>query len=99
MSSLLNAKEQFLIEICPKPIPFNRYNNISIEDYDKQNISSSPIYKGYHLYNKCSESPNIPNFPFGGNTPPDTNYIKLIYLNYIANKSLEKKLYKLDRED
>ena len=94
MSSTLNVREQFFAEITPKAIPFKKYNTIAIEDYN--NISTSPTFKGYNLYNKCSESPNIPNFPLGGNTPPDTNYIKHIYLNYIANKSLEKNLYKLD---
>ena len=97
MSSTLRVKEQFLIEIRPIPIPLKNYNNVTIEDYN--NISSSSAYKGYNLYNKCSESPNIPNIPIGGNTPPDTNYIKLIYLNYLANKSLEKNLYKLDKEN
>ena len=97
MSSTLSVKEQFFTEIRPIPIPFKNYDNISIEDYSTKNLSKSPIYKGYNIYNKCSESPNIPNIPMGGNTPPDTNYIKLIYLNYIANKSLEKNLYSLDK--
>ena len=97
MSSTLSIKEQFISGIHSIPIPLKNYNNLSIEDYNSKNLSISPAYKGYNLYKKCSESPNIPNIPMGGNTPPDSNYIKLIYLNYIANKSLEKKLYKLDK--
>ena len=95
MSSTIRVNDKFFLEIRPIPIPLKNYNNIAIEDYDIKKISKTG-YKGYDLYNKCSESPNIPTIPLGGNTPPDTSYIKLIYLNYLASKSLEKNLYKLN---
>ena len=90
MSSTLKIRENIYVKIAPKPIGLDNYYNINIEDYTNPKISQSG-YKGFDISKKCSESPNIPNFP-GGNTPPDTSYIKLIYLNYLANKSLENKI-------
>lgn len=44
---------------------------------------------------KLSESSNFPNFP-AGTTPPDDSYMRLIYLNYLANKSIVNSVEKLD---
>lgn len=89
MSSTLIINKQLFPKINSISIPFNNYNSIDIDNYNATDVSPN-AFKGYNLHQKCSESPNIPNCPFGGNTPPDTNYIKLIYLNYLANTSLKK---------
>lgn len=39
---------------------------------------------------RCSESSNFPIFP-ADKTPPNENYMKDIYLNYIANNQLKTK--------
>jgi hypothetical protein len=44
---------------------------------------------------KYSESSNFPNFP-PGTTPPDDSFMKLVYLNYIANKSIVNSVEKLN---
>lgn len=41
----------------------------------------------YNYHCKCSESFNFPNKPF--DNPPDEQYIKDMYLNYIADNHLK----------
>ena len=43
-----------------------------------------------NINHTLSESPNFPEFP-NGNSPPNIDYIRLIYLNYLANNSLTSK--------
>jgi hypothetical protein len=72
------------------------YNKIE-SDYDdtfsKLSDNFSPK-KETNIYKKCSECPDIPDFP-SGNTPPDSLYFRSVYLNLVANRSLDKDLNKL----
>ena len=80
----------------------SNYTNFQINT-DKKISTSIPISKSnsapttpqQDIHQDYSQEPDMPNFPIG-NTPPDTNYLQLIYLNYLANKSLNKKIHKLN---
>ena len=41
----------------------------------------------YIISEKSSSSPHFPNFP-PNNTPPDINYLRRIYLNYLSKTNL-----------
>ena len=85
------------IDICStsKNSPLNNsdysYNEFdcSIPKYGslEEKKSDIPIY---NYRERCSESSNFPIFP-ADKTPPNENYMKDIYLNYIANNHLKTK--------
>ena len=62
---------------------YDSYENCYYLDEDK------PIFRNV-VKNKCSECPDIPNFP-PMNTPPDDS-TKLAYMNIFAHRSLDKGL-------
>ena len=82
----------------PIPIPekivkktieiYDEYDN-SVPKYGSLESSPPSILhsKRENLYNKCSESSNIPNNPFGS-SPPDKRYMTSVYLNMVANNNL-----------
>ena len=66
---------------------YTQYRDFNIDsniDSNKQPIESKFSKKQDEKY---SESSNFPNFP-PGTTPPDDSFMRLVYLNYIANKSI-----------
>jgi hypothetical protein len=69
---------------------YDEYDN-SIPKYGSAETSSAPILsiKKQSLYNKCSESSDFPNQPFG-KSPPDKRYMTSIYLNMVANNNLRR---------
>ena len=84
------------ISLLSKLIKEDDYKLEKYVDYDNEyhleedNIIINNINQ---VENKCSECPNIPNFP-PMNTPPDS-YTKLAYLNIIAHRSLGNDLNNL----
>ena len=60
--------------------------------YSKQNIHDNEKIDNKRF--KYSEGPMIPNFP-SGTSPPCNTSLKLVYLNIIARKSLDKDLNNL----
>lgn len=84
------------------PIPVSKYNDFSIiNQYRKFNITDinetidSKFNKSDKADEKLSESSNFPNFP-PGTTPPDDQFMRLVYLNYLANKSIVNSIDKFD---
>ena len=80
---------------CQKtlPLPIKNFTQ-SLEMYSQYrdfNIDTNkqPIESKFNKTQdeKYSESSNFPNFP-PGTTPPDDSFMRLIYLNYLANKSI-----------
>ena len=74
---------------CNSPI-HNSEKSYKAFDYQIPKYGSLEEQKPEHLYNyqcKCSEASNFPKKPFG--SPPDGQYIKDMYLNYIADKQLK----------
>jgi hypothetical protein len=88
MSSFRYKSKSTPISLKIKPNNLlNEYNKLSITS-DKYIDDSKFINIKPTVY---SESSNFPNFP-PGTTPPDDNILRLIYLNYVASRTLEKKL-------
>ena len=84
------------------PIPVSKYNNFSlINQYRNFNISdiNETIDSKFNMQDKSneklSESSNFPNFP-PGTTPPDDQFMRLVYLNNLANKSIVNSIEKFD---
>lgn len=78
---------QFNIEIhdC---IDYNDYQfEYENDSMFKNNTDNNENIKNNNL--KCSETFDIPNFPIG-NTPPKSDNLKLVYLNLLATKYLNK---------
>tara|TARA_B100000925_G_scaffold239166_1_gene188241 strand:- start:1136 stop:1486 length:351 start_codon:yes stop_codon:yes gene_type:complete len=92
------------IKLCSSPIDIGStsknsplhntdysYNTFdcSIPSYGslEEKKSDIPIY---NYRERCSESSNFPIFP-ADKTPPNENYMKDIYLNYIADNQLKTK--------
>jgi hypothetical protein len=46
----------------------------------------------------CSESSNFPNIPFGS-TPPDTNRIRELYMQYMSHIQLKNNLEEVENFD
>ena len=63
---------------------YTQYRNFNIVETNKQPIESKYTKTKDEKY---SESSNFPNFP-PGTTPPDDSFMRLVYLNYLANKSI-----------
>ena len=100
-NGLNNSKSTFKYSM-PIPIPVSKKLVVdTLEIYDKydnsipkygsaeQNSNSILSQKKNNLYNKCSESSNFPNQPFG-KSPPDKRYMTSIYLNMVANNNLRR---------
>ena len=100
-NGLNNSKSTFKYSM-PIPIPVSKkLVDDTLEKYDKydnsipkygsaeQNSTSILSQKKNSLYNKCSESSNFPNQPFG-KSPPDKRYMTSIYLNMVANNNLRR---------
>ena len=51
----------------------------------KKKTYNEPIYIISH---NTSSAPHFPNFP-PHNTPPDINYLRNIYMNYLSKTNLE----------
>ena len=66
-------------------------NNYKSSSYNKDYVESNSIQIKKSIYSEC---PDIPSFP-GGNTPPDNNNLKLIYLNLVASRSRDSDLDKM----
>ena len=62
-----------------------------INDYNLEETTAVEVKN--IIENKCSECPDIPNFP-PMNTPPDNN-TRLAYLNLVAHRSLGNNLSSL----
>ena len=82
----------------PKPIgllsKMFQDDKFKLESYDLREDcyyfnDNTPLFKNV-IKNKCSECPDIPNFP-PMNTPPDDS-TKLAYMNIVAHRSLDKGL-------
>jgi len=76
------------ISIMSENIRHKINKNINLDNYElfnKHNIKNTNLME--NINNTVSESPNFPEFP-NGNSPPNIDYIRLIYLNYLANNSL-----------
>lgn len=97
-------KNNLKIKVCSSPIDIGSnsknsplhntdysYNSfeLSVPQYGslEEKKTDAPIY---NYRERCSESSNFPIFP-ADKTPPNENYMKDIYLNYIANNQLKTK--------
>jgi len=92
MNYIYNKK---IVHSMPIKIPINPQLSESTESYEEYSCSI-PKYGSFEgsnelntntILKKCSESSNFPNHPFG-KSPPDTKYMKNLYLNYIAKNNL-----------
>ena len=70
---------------------YSQYRDFNI-DITKKTIDSKYTKTDDSKY---SESSNFPNFP-PGTTPPDDSFMRLVYLNYIASKSIVNSVEKLN---
>ena len=77
------------------PISLRIKSDDLLNDYNKLSITSDKYIDDSKYINikpkVYSESSNFPNFP-PGTTPPDDNILRLIYLNYVASRTLEKNI-------
>lgn len=67
-----------------KPMLYDTFT-FAVPEYGS--IEEPSIVRHSRPDKKSSESSDFPNIPFG-KSPPATNYMKHIYLNFLANHSL-----------